>query len=98
MERQLDSNRTVAVLEIGAGFNTPTVTRWPVESFVRDLGLRGRLIRINPSDSQVPTDINAVGIYKGWKVLDDIKTKSAGSDEDVATVLVDQMADGLAVD
>lgn len=44
------------VVEIGAGFNTPSVIRWPVESLVR--GVPGaRLVRINRDDAEVPADL-----------------------------------------
>jgi O-acetyl-ADP-ribose deacetylase (regulator of RNase III)/NAD-dependent SIR2 family protein deacetylase len=36
MAQVLASHKNVVVLEIGAGFNTPTVTRFPVEAFARD--------------------------------------------------------------
>ena len=70
-ERVRSKTDRVVVIEIGAGFNTPTVTRYPCESFVRELGNRGALIRINPTDPMVPRDLkNAVGLKCGWKVLE----------------------------
>uniref|UniRef100_A0A7S1UKE1 Macro domain-containing protein n=1 Tax=Phaeomonas parva TaxID=124430 RepID=A0A7S1UKE1_9STRA len=63
------SDKKVVVLEIGAGFNTPTVTRFPMESIVRELGERGVLIRINPAEAEVPGDINAISIPRGWDAL-----------------------------
>jgi O-acetyl-ADP-ribose deacetylase (regulator of RNase III)/NAD-dependent SIR2 family protein deacetylase len=72
MQDLVDSKKAVAVIEIGAGFNTPMVTRFPAESFVRALGDRGSLIRINPSDPEVPVDLRAVSIKEGWQVLKDI--------------------------
>jgi hypothetical protein len=73
MKMNVDSNRTVAIVEVGAGFNTPTVTRFPMESFARQLGERGRFIRINPSDVEVPSDLKkAISIDEGWQVLKDI--------------------------
>lgn len=79
-------NRKVVVLEIGAGFNTPTVTRFPIEAFVRELGgrdsdgregdgpgsRRAALIRINPSDGVVPEDLKAMSLLDGWQVLAEI--------------------------
>lgn len=72
MQSLVYSNAKVVVVEIGVGFNTPTVTRFPVESFVRELGERARLVRINPTEAFVPEDVNAMGIEKGWQVLGDI--------------------------
>jgi O-acetyl-ADP-ribose deacetylase (regulator of RNase III)/NAD-dependent SIR2 family protein deacetylase len=69
-----DPNRTIAIIEIGAGFNTPTVTRFPIESYAKQLDSRGHLIRINPTDPEVPLGLkNALSISEGWKVLKDIE-------------------------
>ena len=70
MERHKNSN--VVILEIGAGFNTPTVTRFPMESYARALGNQAHLIRINPSDPEVPEDLSALALAEGWQVLGDI--------------------------
>jgi O-acetyl-ADP-ribose deacetylase (regulator of RNase III)/NAD-dependent SIR2 family protein deacetylase len=72
MQKQLDGGSNVLILEIGAGFNTPTVTRFPVESFARELGGRGRFIRINPTEADVPDDLNAIALKEGWQVLGDL--------------------------
>jgi O-acetyl-ADP-ribose deacetylase (regulator of RNase III)/NAD-dependent SIR2 family protein deacetylase len=80
MQSLVNSSSTakVVVLEIGAGFNTPTVTRFPMESFVRHLGNRGSLIRINPSDPEVPMDLpNTLALEEGWQILGDMR-KSQG--------------------
>ncbi|KOV85371.1 NAD-dependent protein deacetylase of SIR2 family [Nocardia sp. NRRL S-836] len=44
------------VVEIGAGYSTPTVIRRPVESLVRGLP-RARLVRINRDHAEVPADL-----------------------------------------
>lgn len=44
------------VLEIGAGFNTPSVIRWPSETLVEQL-TNWRLIRINTTHAQTPATI-----------------------------------------
>jgi NAD-dependent SIR2 family protein deacetylase len=81
-ERIQSKSDRVLVIEIGAGFNTPTVTRYPCESFVRELGQRGALIRINPTDPEVPSDLdNAVGLKCGWQVLE-LLAPSRSKDED----------------
>ena len=49
------------VVEIGAGYSTPSVIRWPVESLVR--GVPGaRLVRINRDHAEVPGDLEAIGV------------------------------------
>ncbi|QFR02350.1 NAD-dependent protein deacetylase of SIR2 family [Streptomyces phaeolivaceus] len=44
------------VLEIGAGFNTPGVIRWPMENVVRHTP-GARLVRVNPDHPEVPADL-----------------------------------------
>jgi hypothetical protein len=65
---ELHKNSNVVVIEIGAGFNTPIVTRWPAEAVARN---QGSLIRINPDHSFVPKDLNhrAVSLSGGWELL-----------------------------
>jgi NAD-dependent SIR2 family protein deacetylase len=49
------------VVEIGAGFSTPSVIRWPVEAVVR--GVPGaRLVRINRDHAEVPDDLEALAV------------------------------------
>lgn len=52
-------NEKVAVIEFGAGFNTPAVVRWPVEDIVGTLP-NARLIRINPGHPGVPERIAGI--------------------------------------
>ena len=52
-------NEKVAVIEFGAGFNTPAVVRWPVEDIVGTL-LNARLIRINSGHPGVPERIAGI--------------------------------------
>eukprot|EP00538_Stauroneis_constricta_P013053 CAMPEP_0119549498 /NCGR_PEP_ID=MMETSP1352-20130426/3176_1 /TAXON_ID=265584 /ORGANISM="Stauroneis constricta, Strain CCMP1120" /LENGTH=617 /DNA_ID=CAMNT_0007595061 /DNA_START=220 /DNA_END=2073 /DNA_ORIENTATION=+ len=70
MAAQIGEGRRVVAIEVGAGFNTPMVTRMPTESFVAESG--GALIRINPTDVEIPRNTKAVGIAEGWQVLEDI--------------------------
>ena len=74
MEKHRHSN--VVIIEIGAGYNTPTVTRFPMEAYAKETN--SRLIRINPSDPEVPEDLSALAFAEGWQVLDDI-SKSTGN-------------------
>jgi len=60
-----ESKKRIVILEVGAGFSTPTVTRFPMESLAYDLG--AALIRINPNDHDIPLHLpRAVGISAGW--------------------------------
>ncbi|MET8973982.1 NAD-dependent protein deacetylase of SIR2 family [Streptomyces sp. NPDC004539] len=52
--------RTLLVIEIGAGFNTPGVIRLPLENLVRHTPT-ARLIRVNPDHPEVPADLAASG-------------------------------------
>lgn len=102
MKMNVDSNRTVAIVEVGAGFNTPIVTRFPTESFARQLGERGRFIRINPSDFEVPSDLKkAISIDEGWQVLKDIYgqviTPGRAKDSDIDAVMAHQSLQGMTV-
>jgi hypothetical protein len=48
--------RPLLVIEIGAGFNTPSVVRWPMERIVYS-NLRAQFVRINLSHPEVPDGI-----------------------------------------
>lgn len=63
LDRWLDDNhdRELLVLEIGAGFNTPSVIRWPMEHIVH-AHPHAHLIRVNMQYPQVPREIAARSI------------------------------------
>jgi len=65
IERRIADGKNLVVLEIGVGFNTPTVTRLPMEQICRDHP-NAKLVRVNPNDSQVPVDLDAVGLPQPW--------------------------------
>lgn len=46
----------LVILEIGAGFNTPGVIRWPGEHLTRHIP-HARLVRVNPTHPEVPADL-----------------------------------------
>lgn len=48
-------NRVFTIVEIGVGFNTPSVLRWPMDQIVNDYE-NVRLIRINMHAPDVPDD------------------------------------------
>ncbi|CAF1239161.1 unnamed protein product [Didymodactylos carnosus] len=50
------ANRLLVILEIGVGFNTPSVLRWPMESLA-ERHKNIRLIRINVDHSEIPTHL-----------------------------------------
>ena len=58
----VDSTKRVVVLEIGCGFNTPTVIRSPNETLTARLGDRGTLIRVSLDHAQVPEGIEGHSI------------------------------------
>jgi len=86
LRRQLEGKRRLVVLEVGAGFNTPTVTRWPAESIALEGGTTAGLVRLNPTDNAVPSDIAAaVGLGLGWESLASLRrlvgmSRASGSD------------------
>lgn len=63
--RNARDTRTLT-LDIGAGFNTPSVVRWPMESVAARLP-NARLARINPEHPEVPSELGgrAVAIADG---------------------------------
>lgn len=73
-EAKLKSKARLVVVEVGAGINsTPTVTRFPAESIVREAGANGALIRFNPGkgpDGEVPRGLQrAIAFAQGWEKL-----------------------------
>ncbi|WP_432524012.1 NAD-dependent protein deacetylase of SIR2 family [Kineococcus sp. SYSU DK006] len=76
-----DPDARVVVLEIGAGFNTPSVIRWPGERITAALP-RARLIRINPKDAGVPEQLadRALGLpVDAGHALDALGAPAGGS-------------------
>ena len=83
VKQVVESRRRLVILEIGAGYNTPTVTRWPMEALVYSINQYGAhysppppsapvaaLVRINPSEPNVDSPLlHSVGITQGWSVL-----------------------------
>eukprot|EP01127_Copromyxa_protea_P006193 TRINITY_DN16002_c0_g1_i1.p1 TRINITY_DN16002_c0_g1~~TRINITY_DN16002_c0_g1_i1.p1 ORF type:complete len:342 (-),score=59.63 TRINITY_DN16002_c0_g1_i1:46-1029(-) len=54
--------KKITIIEIGAGYNTPIVTRLPMESIAREF-TGAHLIRINPGNPEIPEDlVQSVGI------------------------------------
>ncbi|MGV2984325.1 hypothetical protein ACNPNP_11540 [Microbacterium sp. AGC85] len=64
MREGIEGQHTTAIIEIGAGFNTPGVIRWPIERIAAHLP-DTRLIRINRDHSGVPASLaeNAASLH-----------------------------------
>ena len=58
--RSAGDTRTL-VLDVGSGFNTPSVVRWPMETVATQLP-NARLVRINPEHPDVPSELGARGL------------------------------------
>jgi len=72
---KLKSNNKIVVIEIGAGFNTPTVTRFPAESIISEAGINGAFVRLNPGDGpegMAPFGDRSICFREGWEKLNDI--------------------------
>lgn len=54
-------NRSLVILELGEGFATPTVMRWPFEKFIY-FNRKSRLYRINESFYQLPKEAEERGV------------------------------------
>jgi hypothetical protein len=53
------------VLDIGSGFNTASVVRWPMERVSTQLR-NARLVRINPDHSEVPSELGERALAMGY--------------------------------
>mgnify|MGYP002425597266 FL=1 len=54
-------NRSLVILELGEGFATPTVMRWPFEKIIY-FNRKSRLYRINESFYQLPKEAEECGV------------------------------------
>ena len=80
----LEEGNVDVVLEIGAGFNTPIITRLPAESVAREHD--ATFVRINPMHNSIPADLKeAISIAAGWQILEDIAKCDA---DNLTTVLL----------
>lgn len=62
MKWQTDTiNRSLVILELGEGFATPTVMRWPFEKIIY-FNRKSRLYRINESFYQLPKEAEERGV------------------------------------
>ena len=54
-------NRTLVILELGEGFATPTVMRWPFEKIIY-FNQKSKLYRVNESFYQLPKEAQERGV------------------------------------
>ena len=50
------AQRKLLTIEIGAGFNTPGVIRWPVEQ-ITSRHVDAKMIRVNPNNAEIPASL-----------------------------------------
>jgi NAD-dependent SIR2 family protein deacetylase len=58
------ADRRLLVIEIGAGFNTPGVVRWPCEQ-ITEKHANAKLIRVNPLNAEVPDSLRERALSLG---------------------------------
>mmetsp|Transcript_12387 Transcript_12387/g.15948 ORF Transcript_12387/g.15948 Transcript_12387/m.15948 type:complete len:279 (-) Transcript_12387:143-979(-) len=77
IDKILLDNKKLIVIEIGAGFNTPTITRFPVEIIIRESQINNSnscFIRINPEHADIPMDIKrSIEFKESWQILENIE-------------------------
>ena len=68
MGEALESGKKICLLELGVGFNTPTIIRYPFEKLTREHS-QVSLIRLNLNEAVVPESLNmrTVGINADMK-------------------------------
>ena len=54
-------NRSLVILELGEGFSTPTVMRWPFEKIIY-FNQKSKLYRINENFYQLPKEAEKRGV------------------------------------
>ena len=76
LNEALKSKKNLLLLELGVGFNTPTIIRFPFEKLVKE-NKQVNLIRLNLNEAVIPKSIEqqAVGINKDIKqTIKDLQT------------------------
>lgn len=78
MGEALESGKKICLLELGVGFNTPTIIRYPFEKLLREHS-QASLVRLNLNEAVVPESlgVRAVGINADMKqsIKDIMNTK-----------------------
>jgi len=66
------TKNAMLIVEIGAGFNTPGVIRWPLEAIAR-ANRKSRFVRINVAHIDMPTDISDRALSMRADAFDAVK-------------------------
>ncbi|GAA5940308.1 hypothetical protein JCM10213_007496 [Rhodosporidiobolus nylandii] len=71
----------VLILELGAGFNTPSVVRWPSEELLARYGAGGRLklVRVNLKAPEVAFEVEYAGLEEGGEERRDVAGVKMGA-------------------
>lgn len=67
------SNERLLVLDIGSGFNTPSVVRWPMERTARAIPT-ARFVRINRNDPELHVDLGVRALTVAGGALEVLRT------------------------
>jgi len=73
------SNERLLVLDIGSGFNTPGVVRWPMERTARAIPT-ARFARINRNDPEVHVDLGVRALTVAGGALEVLEAVARGRD------------------
>ncbi len=74
-----NNERSILFWEIGVGFNTPTIIRWPFEQMAHQYP-NATIIRMNKSESQLPDTLGQKGIALEGDIRERLKLLSAAND------------------
>ncbi|KAH3768004.1 NAD-dependent protein deacetylase of SIR2 family [Pelomyxa schiedti] len=68
MKESIAQRKRVLVIEFGVGSgSTPIVTRYPIESMLRDCGANGKFIRVNLTEAELPDGITGLSVKAGTR-------------------------------
>jgi NAD-dependent SIR2 family protein deacetylase len=73
------SNERLLVLDIGSGFNTPSVVRWPMERTARTIPT-ARFVRINRNDPELHVKLGARALTVAGGALEVLEAVARGPD------------------
>jgi hypothetical protein len=73
------SNERLLVIDIGSGFNTPSVVRWPMERTARAIST-ARFVRINRHDPELHIDLGARALTVAGGALEVLEAVARGRD------------------
>jgi NAD-dependent SIR2 family protein deacetylase len=73
------SNERLLVLDIGSGFNTPSVVRWPMERTARAIST-AHFVRINRNDPELHVEMGARALTVAGGALEVLEAVAQGRD------------------